>query len=306
MLVMGMLIGALWFYLGDAPAFGLINSTPWWNVLLVLLAGCLMVPLFPWWDIRGWAETYPLDGASWSLMWEYFGNIIYALIVRRFSNIVLTVFVGLSALLTIDVAMNFDTFGLLGSRGDAAYTLIGGWSLTPDQLYIGLTRLLFPFFFGLLLSRLGWKRPVRGGFWWCSLIVAATLAVPYVGSSESGWANGLYNIVAVMLIFPIVIVMGAGSDTTDARTTAWCKWLGAISYPLYISHQPLIFIHMNWIADHADAPLSTRIFVGVSIFILAVGIAWACLKLYDEPVREWLKQRFLLRLNYKIPAKNVI
>ena len=38
-------------------------------------------------------------------------------------------------------------------------------------------------------------------------------------------------------------------------------------------------------------PASTHVFVAVSIFILAIAIAYASLKLYDEPVREWLKRK---------------
>ncbi len=34
------------------------------------------------------------------------------------------------------------------------YTVIGGWSLTPDQIYIAFTRLLYPFLCGLLISRI--------------------------------------------------------------------------------------------------------------------------------------------------------
>lgn len=293
MVVMGTLIGAALFYFGDAPGFELVGQTPVWKMLLVAALGCLMIPLLPWWDIRGWQEINPLNGAVWSLMWEYIGNVLYALLVRRFSKLWLGIFVGLSALLTIDLAMNIDATGLLKERFWAQYTVIGGFGLSPDQLYIGCARLLFPFFAGLLLSRLGWRINVRGGFWWCSLTVAAVLAFPCVGKGEFGWLNGLYCVLAIMVLFPLVVAMGAGSQTTDAKTTAWCKWLGAISYPLYITHYPWIYLQMKWAADHKDLPLGTHIAVGVSIFLIVIAIAWACYKLYDEPVREWLKLRFL-------------
>ena len=48
-------------------------------------------------------------------------------------------------------------------------------------------------------------------------------------------------------------------------------------------------------AGNPDAPLGTGIFVNVAIFLLAVGLAWACLKLYDLPVREWLKRHWLMK-----------
>lgn len=294
MLVMGTLIGAALFYFGDAPDFGLVMQTPVSKMLLVALLGCLMIPLLPWWDIRGWQEINPLNGAAWSLMWEYVANIIYALFVRRLSTAILAVFVALCSLLTIDVAMNVDMWGLLKARDWAQYTMIGGFGLGADQLYIGVSRLLYPFFIGLLLSRIGWKIRLRGGFWWCSVLVAAVLVCPCVGSGEFGWVNGLYCAVAVIAVFPLIVVMGAGSETTDVKTTAWCRWLGAISYPLYITHYPWIYIQMKWAAANGALPTSVHVAVAVSIFLISIAIAWASLKLYDEPVREWLKKRWFL------------
>ena len=294
MVVMGTLIGAALFYFGDAPGFELVTQTPAWKMLLVALLGCFMIPLLPCWDIRGWQEINPLNGAVWSLMWEYIGNILYALFVRRLSRLCLGIFVAASALLTIDLAMDIDVTGLLKERQWAQYTVIGGFGLSPDQLYIGCARLLYPFFAGLLLSRLGWRIGMRGGFWWCSAIVAAILVFPCAGKGEFGWVNGLYCAIAILALFPLVVIMGAGSRTTDNKTTAWCKWLGAISYPLYITHYPWIYLQMKWAADHKDLPVGIHIVVGISIFFIAVAIAWASYKLYAEPVREWLKQRFLI------------
>jgi peptidoglycan/LPS O-acetylase OafA/YrhL len=49
---------------------------------------------------------------------------------------------------------------------------------------------------------------------------------------------------------------------------------------------------MSWAATHKDLPLSTHIFMAFCIFVLAIAIAYGSLKLYDEPVREWLKKRW--------------
>lgn len=65
----------------------------------------------------------------------------------------LGLFVAAAAVLTIDLTLNLDLFGMLPADRSAAYTVIGGWSLTPTQVYIGFSRLLYPFFAGLLLSR---------------------------------------------------------------------------------------------------------------------------------------------------------
>jgi peptidoglycan/LPS O-acetylase OafA/YrhL len=34
--------------------------------------------------------------------------------------------------------------------------------------------------------------------------------------------------------------------------------------------------------------------MGVLLFMVSITIAYTCLKLYDEPVREWLRRRFLV------------
>lgn len=297
MVILGTLIGAFWFYFGGAPGFELVMQTPWWKLLLIVILGCLMFPTPPSMDIRGWQEINSLNGAAWSLMWEYVANILYALFVRRFNVIVLAVMVTVSAFLTIDLCLNLDTFGLLEVRSYAKYTVIGGFGLTPDQIYIGICRLLYPFFGGLLLYRLGKCRIKlnRGGMTWCSVAVAATLVVPHLGGIDHEWINGLYCAVVILLIYPAVVAAGAGSPLRGRRTTAICKFLGMISYPLYITHYPMIYVQMNWAARHADAPLSTHIWVAVSLFIASIAVAYASVKVYDIPVRAWLSERFLYK-----------
>ena len=295
MVILGTLIGAFWFYFSGAPGFELVMQTPWWKLLLIIVLGCIMFPTPPSMDIRGWKEINSLNGAQWSLMWEYIANIIYALFVRRFSKIILALFVFLSAFLTIDLAMNIDVFRLLEVRDYAKYTVIGGFGLTPDQIYIGVCRLLYPFFGGLLLYRMGkWRINFKhGGMAWCSLAVIATLVIPHLGGENHQWINGLYCTLIILFIYPAIVAAGAGSELKGRKTTAVCKFLGMISYPLYITHYPMIYVQMNWAAQHKDAPLGTHIWVAISIFIASIAVAYASLKVYDIPVREWLTKHLL-------------
>lgn len=295
MVVLGSLIGAFWFYFSGAPGFELVMQTPWWKLFLIMVLGCIMFPTPPSMDIRGWQEINSLNGAQWSLLWEYIANILYALFIRRFSKLVLGVFVFLSAFLTIDVALNLDVFSLLEVRSYAKYTVIGGFGLTPDQIYIGVCRLLYPFFAGLLLYRISkFRINIRkGGMLWCSLAVAATLVIPHIGGDSHEWLNGLYCALVIMLIYPAIVAAGAGSELKGKHTTAICKFLGMISYPLYITHYPMIYVQMNWAAQHADAPIGTHIWVAVSIFTASVAVAYASVKVYDIPIREWLSEKFL-------------
>ena len=62
MVVMGMVVGAALYYLQAGPAFPLIDATPVWLMLLVMLIGCTLLPLPPSMDIRGWGEMHPVAG----------------------------------------------------------------------------------------------------------------------------------------------------------------------------------------------------------------------------------------------------
>jgi peptidoglycan/LPS O-acetylase OafA/YrhL len=85
--------------------------------------------------------------------------------------------------------------------------------------------------------------------------------------------------------------MGAGSSVIGGKSQAINRFLGEISYPIYITHYPLIYMQMSWVDSHKDAPLGQHIFVAVSLFILSIFVAYGSLKLYDLPVREWLRRK---------------
>ena len=175
--------------------------------------------------------------------------------------------------------------------------------MTPEQMYIGMSRLLYPFLCGLLISRIlpklrsetnasGSPIHIKGGFWWCSLTIVAIMATPCIGGRQ-GITDGLFQAMSILVLFPMIVLAGAGSVTSDSRSTAICKWLGDISYPLYITHYPLMYMQMNWVAEHTEAPLWMHICVSVGIFFLSIALAYGLLKIYDEPVREWLTEHWL-------------
>lgn len=297
LVMMGGFIGLLFFYLGGGPEFGLMATAPWWKLILLFLIGCTMFPVPASMDVRGWSETYPLNGATWSLFLEYIANLLYVFIIRRLGKIALGICVAIFAVLTITLTFNMDPFHVFPNGNYAAYTVIGGWGVDAPQLYVGFSRLLYPFFIGLLLSRVGKYITIKGGFWWCALIVAICQAMPRVGGTDPAnfWMNGLYETIVILIVFPLVVAIGAGSKVTDTKSQKVCKFLGDISYPLYITHYPLIYVQMGWALTHQDAPLDHHIMLAVSILCIAISMAYACLKLYDEPVREWLRGKLFAK-----------
>ena len=299
MVIAGTLVGAaLFFFSGNA--FPQTQEVELWKFALCLVMGLLIIPCGNGLDIRGWGELNSFNGPVWTLTLEYIGNILYAFIFRRLPKIALAILCACCAFFTLDLTLGWNVFGLLP---EPQYNVIGGWSLTPDQIYIGFSRLLYPFLCGLLISRIlpahrnegnpsGSPIHLKGGFWWCGLAIVILLAMPCIGGKQ-GVADGLYQALCILLLFPVIVLAGAGSKTTDARSTAICKWLGGISYPIYITHYPLIYMQMDWAVQHQDAPLWQHVAVGVGVLLMAIVIAWGLQKAYDEPVREWLKEHWL-------------
>lgn len=292
MVIMGTVLGACFYFFGQ-DSFPLIGHVSGWMLLVAFVMGCLMIPCSPGMDIRGWQEMNTFNGPNWSLTWEYLANILYAFVLRRLSKVAVFILAMVAAFCTLDLCLNLNVFGLLTEDRDSnMYTVIGGWSLTPEQMYIGITRLAYPFLSGLLISRMGRFIKAKNGFMWCSLILVVLFSVPCVGGGGNVM-NGAYNAACILLVFPIVVMIGAGSQIKGEKGMKICTFLGGISYPLYITHYPLMYMQMNWAWSHPDAPTYAHIMVGVSVFLLSIGIAYACLKLYDMPVRKWLTEHWL-------------
>jgi peptidoglycan/LPS O-acetylase OafA/YrhL len=283
MVVMGMMVGALCFYFQDSALWPTIHAVPVWKMLIVMLIGFTLLPVPPSMDIRGWTEMHPLDGPGWSLLYEYIANILYGIYVRKFSKAALAVLVFLAGSALIHLAVT-------SPNGD----VIGGWSLDATQIHIGFSRMMYPFFAGLLLNRMGKLIHVKYAFFWCSLLIVMVLSIPRIGGSEHLWMNGLYDSLSIIFIFPLIVFLGAGGEVKGKFPSRVCKFFGDISYPIYITHYPLIYIYTGWVYSN-KVPLREASPVGLLVFISSIVLAYACLKLYDEPVRQWLSKKVLLK-----------
>ncbi len=279
MVVMGSIVGALCFYFQDSVLWPGISEVPVWKMLIIMLIGFTLLPVPLSMDIRGWTEMHPLNGPAWSLFFEYIANILYGLFVRKFSKTALSVLVLLSAIALIHLAVT-------GVNGD----VIGGWSLEPAQLRIGFTRMMYPFFAGLLLSRMGKLIHVKHAFFWCSLLVVIVLSIPRIGGTEHLWMNGLYDSLSIIIMFPLIVFLGAGGEVKGKYASHLCKFFGDISYPIYITHYPIIYIYTGWVAD-SKIPMSKAYPISLLVLISCIVLAYACLKYYDEPVRRWLNRK---------------
>lgn len=287
MVVLGAVLGAVTFCIQGRVQW---DGTPvaFSSVLLALLLSLFLIPALPGSapEVRGNGEMYPLNGPTWSLFFEYIGNLLYALFLRRLPTRWLAGFVALTGIgLAAYAVGNGSGYGHLGV----------GWTLAGNNLPGGLLRLSFAFPMGLLLSRLFRPVAVRGAFWICSLAVVALLCVPYVGDGTAPWMNGLYDAACVLVLFPLLVWLGASGRASDRTTARTCKFLGDISYPVYVIHYPFMYLFYAWLWSGERIPFAQAWPVAAGIFAGSILLAWGALKCYDEPVRRWLTRRFLTR-----------
>jgi peptidoglycan/LPS O-acetylase OafA/YrhL len=280
LVILGMTLGAIGFYYTESSIWPLIHTVPVWKLLIVMLIGYTILPVPLSMDIRGWEEMHPLNSVAWSLFFEYVANILYAIGIRKLSNKALTVLVALAG-----AALLY--FAVTNSNGD----ITGGWTLSIEQVKVGMTRVMYPFFAGLLLSRWGKKIHIKNAFLWCSVLIVAVLFMPRIGGADHLWMNGLYEAICIIIVFPVIVLAGAGAKMEDGRSHKISKLLGDISYPLYITHYTLVYFYVGWVNDHKGITLGESWPYALLTFSGALVLAYASLKLYDEPVRAWLRKK---------------
>ena len=259
MVVMGALIGFVMFILQGSVTW---NGTPAPipAMMIALLCAMLMIPALPGggYEVRGNGEMFPLNGPAWSLFFEYIGNILYALFIRRLSTRALAILAGiLSILLLWFTATDVCGYGMFGV----------GW----------ISSIIL-----LLLFHVPYIESMVGG--------SSVGSVD--GIMENGiMLNGVFEAVCIILIFPAIVWLGASGTTTDRFSTRICTFLGDISFPLYIVHYPFMYYFYSWLIKKQLFTLGETWPEALITCAVSIAAAWLCLKFYDLPVRRWLAKK---------------
>lgn len=242
------------------------------DMSLIKLIGITLLSytILPAPDVRGWGETHSLNGPCWSLLQEYIANILYALIGRKLNKPALITVVILSGIALVVMGLNQNYLGV-------------GWGY--DTFWAAPIRMLFPFFAGLLLFRAGKLIRIPMAYPLLSLLLIVVFFMPRFQ------LNGLYDVSCIILLFPLVVAAGAGGQISG-RLASVCKFAGDISYPLYLIHYPFIYIYGYWISVKKPT-VEQNLPIAVGLFIFFILLALVALKWYDEPVRKWLRRKFV-------------
>ena len=291
MVIMGAIFGVITFIVQGGVQWDgthIANSA----VMIALLLAMFLIPAYPGasYEVRGNGEMFPLNGPSWSLFFEYIGNILYALFIRRLSNIALTLLVAISGI----ALACFTIFDVSG------YGYIGvGWTLDGVNFLGGFLRMIFPFSMGMLLWRNFKPVKIRGIFWISTAVLFALFFVPEIEGKSPISFNGLFEAICIIFIFPTIVWLAASGRTTDRKSTAICIFLGATSYPLYMVHCPFMYLFYGMLINTKLYTFAETWQVALTIYIWNIVLAYITLKYYDEPFRKWLSSKFLKKKGLK-------
>jgi len=297
MVLFGILLGAALFFFQECNYYAGIGGASVWYVLQNMLLSFFMIPVTPEFNVRANEEMFVLNIPQWSMVFEYIANLLFCIFVYKLGKKGLMFLVGIFTLMLVDSALTLNLFGLLQPH-DYPYSLNAGWSLTLEQFYIALSRVGFSFFTGLLLFRLTCsnsaetvepkkiKVPI---FAICSLIIISIVCVDQIGGYEHPLYDGIFNLFCVGVLCPLTVYLGSKRIVLSQRTKHICDFLGRLSYPLYLAHYPLVYLFFTWIDTHHDASFGKLAFASSATFLLSLATAYAAMKLWDEPIRNWLK-----------------
>ena len=270
LVILGTLLGLLSFafdpFAGDSQ-----RTTPQTLVVALVLALLLMPSkALP----NRWGDTHGLNGPAWSLFQEYIGNIIYALFLRHVGTRLLAFLAVCAGAALVIVAYGQDTL----NRG-------WGW----DNIGIGAVRMAFSFITGLWLYRVRDRLPKLDLNWVVlTLVLAAAFMVPNQAALGGFKLNGLYDAAMVIVLFPWIIVAGSYARPHGAMLDL-CKLAGRISYPLYITHYPFLYVFLNYVSLAKPPPAVTTA-VGLGLLPFLLLCAWLFVKFWDEPLRTALRR----------------
>lgn len=199
-------------------------------------------------------RLYSLNGPSWSVAMELIANALHALVLVHLRMRVLVAIV-VATLIVVTAHMQ-DADQMPGPL--------------PGSIIAGLCRMFMAYTMGIILFRWWRDRPV--------IPVGAAftvMAMPVYFMASTAWGDHrtLIDIPFVLLVCPLVIAGGIQMQ----RAWPIGAWFGAISFPLYAIHVPVIQI--------VTLRLSLEAYWAVPASIV---LAWIVTRA-ERRVREWAK-----------------
>lgn len=239
------------------PNSDLVAGSAKFAILAVL--SLLMIPAgLP---MHHWGFMFNLP--VWSLFFEFVASFAFVFMVRWR----LAWWAGLAvACYVIVVLTSYFNSSLDGIGFD-------GWR----KFALGFPRVAYPFASGVIVWII-WQRSKPQNV---PPILPLAILVVVLALPRSPWAEPV-----ILALIPTLVMLGACAR--PSRLDRVFNWAGALSYPLYLIHTPL-YAALAWLRI-GQGPVQ---FAGAAL--LAVVAGFAALRLFDEPVRNVLTNRWRAR-----------
>ena len=263
MIFLGALLGLVAVQV--TPADGYFIPKEPYSLSVAFLAQILLVP-----SVVSQGAFF-INVPQWSIVFEVAVNILHAVLRRWLTNFVLGIVLALSTIAILAIGLN---------QGQINF----GWG--ADNLLLGVPRVLFGFFTGLLLYRTKsmWapKLPVVP-FWSLGIILLALLGFPQQGIA--GFGGLVLEFTSVFIFFPLIVALGV-----NATSGGWFgRGLGIMSYPLYSIHQPLLYLAVFAMKVGNVSDGQVGIFAQAISTLVILGLAYAIGRFVDVPLNRWRK-----------------
>jgi len=262
MYFIGALLGTLGAVLQIATGRWQLAGT---TTLLAFLSLWIMMPSpIP----NGSDELFIINGPRWSLFYEDVVNLAMALLWNFFrSTRRLVIAVIVLAVLLAASMRHYQTYEL----GWDSRTFLGGFP-----------RVAFPFFAGVLICRLNVVTPRLTHF--ANLLPFILIAIFAVKPHH----EVRFALFCVVAGFPLLMLLGVRYQPASPRL---CRFLGDVSYPLYVIHVPILAIIKVMFEQEGVSPSSIGPAGAIFLMVGMIGLSWLLAKTYDPAARAWLRAK---------------
>ncbi|MBB3646685.1 peptidoglycan/LPS O-acetylase OafA/YrhL [Rhizobium sp. BK619] len=218
-------------------------------------------------------DAFAINNPLWSLCFEMVASVAYGSAARR--RIHFWFEIALLAAMAIALFHVVTIEGGIGPVGFASWRAFLG----------GFVRVGFSFLAGVLIFRWNINHRIRAVPPQIPLFIL--VGVLYFPFSVYG---SMYDFVCIAVILPILVALAATVTSNEKRPFA--AYLGQLSYPVYVIHQPIIRFGAQF-QSLTDGYIPWPITVTCTLFA-AVGVAHILHICYDAPVRAYLGRKFSL------------
>lgn len=265
LVIIGSVLGLLTFVFD--PFSNLHTAYGSGKTFLMFLASCLLIPYAA--VPERYSNFFHLNPPTWSLFWEYIANIFYALILFKLRNKMMWFLLLIAAIALCNEAYHSRQLSV-------------GWG--GDNFTGGGIRVFYSFLAGMLVYRTHWIIKSRISFTLIGLLLLIAFLIPYTDKF-----NFITDPAVIIFYFPFLIALGAGASLNSGHNKL-CKFLGEISYPLYMVHYPFIWLFFSYLEAKKPAMSQLEIIIPIGVLLL-IGFAYLILIYVDMPLRRYLTNR---------------